>query len=144
MSGQNIERHRQFADAFNSRDIEALVALCDPDVEWHSHFAAADLGEQGVYHGHDGLREWHRSLSEVWGDQVRVEIEAYFDFGEQTLASYALQGRGQQSGAEVAMPAAGLVRWRDGLIVYFKGYRQIEDVFRDLGVSEETLEPIAP
>jgi ketosteroid isomerase-like protein len=143
MSGSNVELHRRLADAFNSRDIEALVALCDPEVEWHSHFAA-DLGEEGVYHGHDGLRMWHRSLSEVWGDEVRVEVEAYFDLGENTVVFYGLQGRGQQSGAEVAMPAAGLVRWRDGLAIYFKGYTHREDALADLGVSEESLEPIAP
>jgi hypothetical protein len=34
--------------------------------------------------------------------------------------------------------------WREGLMVYFKGYAHREDALRDLGVSEEALEPIAP
>jgi hypothetical protein len=35
-------------------------------------------------------------------------------------------------------------KWRDGLIVYFKGYTHREDALTDLGVSEDALEPIAP
>ena len=121
-----------------------MIACCDPHVEWHSHFAAADLGAGGVYYGHDGLRRWHRDLSDAWGDDVRAEPEAYFDLGEHTLASYVLRGRGRHSGADVAMPATGLARWRDGLIVYFKDYEKRGDALSELGISEEALEPIAP
>jgi hypothetical protein len=42
------------------------------------------------------------------------------------------------------MPAAQMARWRDGLIVYYKGYIHREDSLRELGVSEDELEPIAP
>jgi hypothetical protein len=42
------------------------------------------------------------------------------------------------------MPAAHVYGWRDGLLVYFKGYAHGEDALRDLGVSENELEPIAP
>jgi ketosteroid isomerase-like protein len=136
---RNVDLHRRAVDAFNSRDIEAFCACCDPQVEWHSHFAAADLGEGGVYHGHEGLRRWHEELTEAWGDDIRAEPDAYFDLGEHTLASYVLRGRGRSSGADVAMPATALARWQNGLIVYFKGYERREDALRDLGVSEEEL-----
>jgi hypothetical protein len=39
------------------------------------------------------------------------------------------------------MPYAHVMRWRDGLIVYFKAYVQREDALRDLGLSEDALEP---
>jgi hypothetical protein len=42
------------------------------------------------------------------------------------------------------MPVAQLVRWRDGLGVYFKSCAHREDALSDLGVSEDELEPIAP
>jgi ketosteroid isomerase-like protein len=68
-----------------------------------------------VYHGHDGV-----------------------------IAFAVLHGRGRQSGVEAAMPIAQLMRWRDGLGVYFKAYVQREDALRELGISEDALEPIAP
>jgi hypothetical protein len=61
-----------------------------------------------------------------------------------TVVFYVAHGRGRQSGADVAMPAAVAVRWCDGLCVYFKGYTHREDALRELGVSEDALEPIAP
>src|ERR1700730_2785481 len=101
MSERNIELLRRWVDVFNTRDIEALTRLCVSDVELHSAFAAVG---GAVYHGHDGMRRWHRDLEEAWGEEIRLESEAYFDLGEQTLHFYVYYGRGKHSGAEVAMP----------------------------------------
>jgi hypothetical protein len=42
------------------------------------------------------------------------------------------------------MTAAQVVRWHNGLAVYMKNYSRKEDALRDLSVSEDALEPIAP
>jgi ketosteroid isomerase-like protein len=141
VSEQNVELHRRAVGAFNKRDIEAFIAYCHPEIEFHSTFAA--IGG-AVYHGHDGMRKWHQDFGDVWGEEISAEPEAYFDLGEHTLAVNVLHGRGRHSGAEVALPAAQVCRWRAGLIVYHKGYAHTEDAFRDLGVSEDALEPIDP
>jgi hypothetical protein len=83
-------------------------------------------------------------LEDVFGAEIRVVPEAFFELGEYTITFHVLEGRGQRSGADVTTPAAHLCKWRDGLIVYFKGYVRRTDVFSDLGVSEDALEPIAP
>jgi ketosteroid isomerase-like protein len=140
VSEQNVEAHRRFVEAFNARDVERLIALCDQQVEFHSLFAA--VGDT-VYHGPE-IRRWHRDLEDAWGKEIRIEPESFFDLGEHTLAFNVLHGRGQQSGVEVAMPYAQVMRWRDGLIAYFKAYVDREDALQDLGVSEDALEPIAP
>ena len=124
-----------------TRDVEKFIALCDPQIELHS---TVTVPGGAVYHGHDGVRRWQRDLEDGWGDELRVEPEAYFDLGEHTITFHVLHGRGRQSGADVAMPAAHLHRLRDGLIVYFKGYAHQGDALRDLGVSEDALAPIAP
>jgi ketosteroid isomerase-like protein len=141
VSEQNVELHRRGMKAFNARDIEAFIALSDPQIEFHS---AMTVPGGAVYHGHDGLRKWLGDLEDAWGDELRVEPEVFFDVGEHTLAFQVLHGRGRQSGADVALPVAALARWRDGLIVSFKVYAQREDALSDLGVSEDALEPIAP
>jgi hypothetical protein len=33
MAERNIELHRRWFEAFNARDIQALIALCDPGTE---------------------------------------------------------------------------------------------------------------
>jgi ketosteroid isomerase-like protein len=141
VSEQNVELHRSAIAAYNARDVEAMVAVFDPSIEFHPGMAVGS----SVYHGHEGARRWHQDLGDVWGERIRIEPEAYFDLGEQTLLFYALHGRGRQSGAEVEMRnAAHVFRWRDSLIVYWKGYFDRRDALRDLGIAEDTLEPIAP
>jgi ketosteroid isomerase-like protein len=141
MSRRTVELLRRWFEAFNARDIEAAIAVCDPSGEFTSTFA---VGGAAVYHGHDGMRKYFGDLAEVWGDEIRLEPEAYFDLDEHTLAFSVSRGRGRHSGAEVAMPVASVARWRDGRMVYLKGYADREDALRDLGVSEDELEPIAP
>ncbi len=118
-----------------------MVALCDPSIEVHSVFAAVS---GAVYHGHDGVRRWLRDLEESWGGEYRVEPEAFFDLGERTLMFGVQHGRGGQSGVEVAMPATGAAAWRDGLCISHKAYVHREDALKELGVSTDSLEPIAP
>jgi len=141
VSERNVELHRRWIEAFNSRDIEAVIALCDPSVELDSAFAA--IGG-GIYKGHDGIRRYFRDYEDAWGTEIRVQPEAYFDLGEQTILFCAMRGRGQHSGADVEMALTQVARWRDDLLVYFKSYRQREDALSDLGVSAHELEPIEP
>jgi hypothetical protein len=140
VSEQNVELHRRAIAAYNARDVEAMIALSDPSIEFHSGMAVGSA----VYYGHDGVRRWHREFEDAWGEEIRAEPEAFFDLGEQTLVFYTLHGRGRHSGAEVAMPNAQVFRWREGLLVYWKGYVHREDALRDLGVAEDELERIAP
>jgi hypothetical protein len=84
-----------------------------------------------------------RDIEEAWS-QFRVESETYFDLGEDTLAFVVLNGRGRQSGAEVVMPYAQVMKWRVDRCFYFKAYAHREDALRELGVLEDTLERIAP
>jgi ketosteroid isomerase-like protein len=143
MSDTNIELHRQVVDAFNARDFAAYTALADPAVEYHSAFRTA-LAGPAVYHGHAGLRSWFDDIDGVWGDQIRIEPNAYFDLGEHTLALFVLWGRGKSSGAEVTMDLIQVIKWRNDRIVYVKVYSDMAEALRDVGISEEALRPIAP
>jgi ketosteroid isomerase-like protein len=141
VSEQNVDVHRRLIEAYNARDTETFIALCDPQIEVHSVFATPGGAD---YHGHDGVRKWLRDLEETWGDDFRVQPESFFDLGENTLMFSVLHGRGQQTGVDVPMSNAQVARLRDGLIVYLKVYIHREDALSDLGISANELEPIAP
>jgi ketosteroid isomerase-like protein len=140
MSEQNVEHHRRLAAAFTARDVERFIAYFDPSVEFRTEFAA--LG--GVYHGHDGMRKFLADFEDAWGREMRIEPEAYFDLGERTALFLVAYARGGHSGAQVAMATTHVITWRDGLVVSFRGYAQRKDALGELGVSEDTLVPIAP
>ena len=141
MSLENVEIARAFVRAFNAGDVGALVACCDPEAEFHSRFAAIGGAD---YRGHDEVRQWYRDIVGEWGDAIRAEAEVFFDLGEQVLVYTLVHGRGHESRVEVDLTAAMLLKLRDRRIVYFKGYAHREDALKDLGVSEESLRPIAP
>ena len=138
MSEENVELHRGVVEAFNKRDVERIVSLCDPQIELHSAVTAS------VYAGHEGVRRWHRDLQEAFGKEVWIEPEAYFDLGEHTITFHLLHGRGRHSGADVAEPFAHVHRWRKGLTVWFKAYAHQDDALTDLGVSTDVAERIDP
>jgi ketosteroid isomerase-like protein len=140
MSEHNVELTRVSFQALNG-DLEAFIALCDPEIELHSRWVA--VGGVTVYRGHDGLRRWAQEVGEVW-DDPRIAVEAYFDLGKQTLAFYTLHGRGRQSGVESSMRFAQVASWRDGRCVSWKAYVDRDEALRELGVSEDALEPIDP
>ena len=140
MSERNVESLRAFIDAFNTRDVEAFIAYCHPDIEFHSVFATV-FGD--IYHGHDGVRTFFRDLAEAW-DEYSVGSEVYFDLGECTLTFLLLHARGRHSGAGATTPVAGVARWAEGDMVSCKTYVDREAALRDLDVSADELEPMEP
>ena len=102
MSERNIELTRGYIAAFNARDIEAIITYCDPSIEYHSVWAVVG---GAVYHGTNGLRRWHRDLAEAWGDEIRLEPEAYFDLGEPLLVRVVeLRSMDEQTSAPSTKP----------------------------------------
>ena len=58
MSRDNVAIVRASWEAWRRGDMAALFEFYDPDVEWdmrHSYVPG-----MGVYHGHDGIREFFR------------------------------------------------------------------------------------
>lgn len=132
---------RAFTAAFNSGNVDALIACCDPSVEFHSTFAAVG---GAVYSGHDGMRKWYADLQEAW-DEIRSELEAVFDVGEGRLLVFTvLHARGLHSGAAAVLSVATVTTLRNGLFDYYKAYIHREDALAELGVTEDELEPMTP
>ncbi len=140
-SSSNVRRHSKAIAAFNRHEVETFLSHCDPRIELVS---AVTVPGGAVYRGLEGVRAWFRDLEDVFGVHIRIVPEGYVDLGDSTLSLHSFEGRGQLSGAGVAAPAAHVCRWRDGLVVYFKGYLRREEAFAELGISEDSVERIEP
>jgi ketosteroid isomerase-like protein len=55
MSRQNVDVVRRMLRAFNDGEVEAIVAECDPTVEWEEQSIP---GVDHLYRGHEGVRRW--------------------------------------------------------------------------------------
>ena len=85
MSQENVDLAYRVVDAFNRRDIDSFLALCDPDGEY---FPTRGTGGRRPYCGHDGIRSWWKSLL-AFSPDFRSEIEEVRDLGGSRLRDCA-------------------------------------------------------
>jgi hypothetical protein len=118
--------HR-FIDAFNRRDAESLVALSDPEIEFHPTLL---VGGRRVYHGHDGLRRWVSELGVATVQhQVRVrEVRALEADRLLVLSEVYLDGDLLSPAAMIATLSA------EGRIVEAQAYLTDERLLTHLGL----------
>jgi ketosteroid isomerase-like protein len=111
MSQENVEAFKRVFEAENRRDVEAVIAELDPDVEWHA--ALPLLGGDAVYRGHDRVREF---LPEIW--DVLADTAFGFpdirDLGDRVVALGHFRGRGEASGVLTGGPFAYVVDFKGG------------------------------
>jgi ketosteroid isomerase-like protein len=63
MSQQHVELVRRAMEAWNREDIDELIPLSDPEVEFVSIFAGM---EGRTYRGYDGLRQYFADMNDAW------------------------------------------------------------------------------
>ena len=127
----NVDVVYELVDAINRADLEAILAVYDPDVDYRPLRAPI----QGAYTGHAGIREWWVDTEENFA-AFRLEAEEIRDIGdERVLAAGKLHVRGKGSGVEASVPSASLIAFRDGLIVALKDYGDREKAREAAGLA---------
>lgn len=78
---------RAIYTAFARRDLDAVLALVDGDVEVVAVGTARRLGRTEPYRGHDGLREYFADAARAWDEltihpeDVRATVDSVVVFG---------------------------------------------------------------
>ena len=135
MSQENVEAIRRAVDAYNRRDLDALLEELDPEIEWHPLLQVLLGGEATVYRGHEGARELYRDLDEAFAESYSEQSEIR-DLGEQVVAIGRLGGRGRESGARTETTIVWLVEFRNGKAVRVREYLDPADALEAAGRSE--------
>jgi ketosteroid isomerase-like protein len=125
MSQENISVIRRSIDAFNSGDVEEMIALADPELEWRPAFGAATDGGT-AYRGHDGFREYWRGTQEIW-DHFHFEPEQFLAEGDGTVVIGRGSGRAKGSGIEIDQPFAMFLRVRHAKLVFGQTFTDLDD-----------------
>ena len=133
MSQGNVELQYRAADAFNRRDIDAFLALCDPDGEFTTRVSELEGG--GPYRGHDGVRSWLEDLLGISPD-FSVEIEEVLDLGAVTIARQRHRGHGMGSDAPMEQTAWIVTEWRDSKAIWWRVYQSEAEALEAAGLRE--------
>jgi ketosteroid isomerase-like protein len=134
MSQENVELIYRANDAFNRRDLDAFLALVDPDAEVTSPIAELEGGRP--YRGHDGIRSWWEDLLGVSPD-VNTEVDEVRDLGDVTVARVRLRGRGIESDAPLDQTTWQVAEWRyKKCVVRLRIFLSEADALEAAGLSE--------
>jgi ketosteroid isomerase-like protein len=132
VSQEKRELAYQVMDTLGQRDAAKLVALADPEVEWHSFFAIA---EGGVYRGHDGTRQYMTDLADVW-EMASAEVDDHLAVGDVIVLVGRIHYRGKGSGVESESAAGWMLKFRRGKVVRFRAFQDPEEALEAVGLRE--------
>ncbi len=131
---QNVDRMMEGLAAMERGDLDAIVAMADPEVEFINPEHAL---EPGTRHGHDGLRVGLGAMLEVFED-LRFKPERVVENGDHVVAFGNFWARGRGSGMEVGPTTfAVLATLRDGKMVRYEWFNDGEDALRAAGLPPD-------
>ena len=96
VSQENVDKARDFIDAYNRRDFDAAVACFDPEIEWV--LPARQSSDSG--RGPEEVKRFWKGLDETF-EELRLEPQEFVDAGDHVATRLRHYGRGKLSGLEI-------------------------------------------
>jgi ketosteroid isomerase-like protein len=118
--------------AICARDVDALVGMYHPDVEFMP--LTGTRVESGGYCGHDGVREYMSEALDLW-EVLEPVGEVFEEAGDHVIVTGRCRVRGRSSGAESNPVCAWVIGVRDGLIVSHRACLDYEEARRAAGLE---------
>jgi len=130
MSQENVKIAKDFYDAYNARNSDALDRLLHPEAEITTLSARGGLGGDW---SRGTTRQYFEQLEEAWTG-LRIEIEEYREVGERVVALGVARGAGTSSHVELTGNFAAVLLIRDAQIVLVDSYSNWEDALEAAAV----------
>lgn len=121
-----VDPVREFIRAFNERDLDAFVAVLDPEVELHSM--------KGLRKGREAARVW--ATREPGGVQQTIELEQLYEEGFEggggrAVALIRRRWHWEEGGEEAGVDEmAWAFELREGRILSWRPYEDREEALR--------------
>lgn len=92
-ASENIQLVRRVFETFTERDIEGMLALAAPDIEFWGP-TAAFAREGRPYAGHEGMRDYFADVARLWRT-LEVVPHDFRDLGDRVLVFGRVYARGE-------------------------------------------------
>jgi ketosteroid isomerase-like protein len=132
VSEANGEAFKRAIEAYNGRDVEALLHELDSEIEWRPVLPVVLGGNATVYRGHDGVRQLLRDLDEVLAER-RMDFSEIREAGDLVVATGSLRIRGKSSGALSESPFGCVAELKNGKAIRIQTYLDPSDALEHLG-----------
>jgi ketosteroid isomerase-like protein len=120
--------HRAF-EAFNARDLDGLLELLHADVRVHSLMTEAECED---YAGHEGVRQWHAAVYEIFPDWC-PQIREIHDLGGAAVVAFDVTATAAGSGVRIEHGYWHALSVRDDAVDFFGFYRSRAEALEALG-----------
>ncbi|TMK41417.1 MAG: nuclear transport factor 2 family protein [Actinobacteria bacterium] len=130
VSRENIELTRQVIEAYNRRDIEAIRALNDPDVELD--WSASRGFDAGVYRGIGAVLDFYDNFYDTF-EAVTVEPQRFIEAGDSVVVPNSGRVRGRE-GIEAIARSALVFTFRDNRVARVCLYQETENALEAVGL----------
>jgi ketosteroid isomerase-like protein len=117
--------------AFAARDIDAVLALASPDIEFTA-VTGEHAGRTEPYRGHEGMRQYFRDVGALW-EELRLSPREFRSSGDTILVTGRVSARSRSR--TVTGSTGWIWRVRDGKVFYVRVYPSAADAtaaFADL------------
>jgi ketosteroid isomerase-like protein len=131
MSQENVELVRRMIEAAQRGDWQAALSGYDPGVVLDQ----TRMPDGGIYHGHDGVREFYRRWFGSW-DEFHIEHKRLVDAGDQVVDVNEVSGRGKGSGVPVRMRTANVLTIQRGAVIRHVGYLDVREALEAAGLRQ--------
>jgi ketosteroid isomerase-like protein len=134
MSQENLEIAKRVIDAFNRRDLDAIFACVNPDIEWLPAMPVTSGGR--ALRGREGIESYVREVSDTW-EEYRVVAQDFRDLGDdEVLVLSRIEGRGAGSGGLVDAAMGQIFDLRGGKISRVRTYLDHGEALSAAGLAE--------
>ena len=121
--------HRMY-EALRRDDVDGFLAHVDPDVQFHSLI----LEIEGVFHGHEGVREWWsgvRTTFPDWNPSI-VDVQPH---GDRVVIHARGSGSGAASGVAIEEDFWQVAEFRNGRMTWYRAVRTEDEALEATGLS---------
>jgi ketosteroid isomerase-like protein len=134
VSRVNVDAVRRVLEAFNSGEIERVLAAVHPEFE---AVVPPELSaEPDTYRGYDGARRYFETFDEAM-EAVRFEPERIWEAGETLVVAMRMTARGKQTGIPVEQRFVQLWILRDGRALFVRAFPSLTQALAAAGLPPE-------
>jgi ketosteroid isomerase-like protein len=128
---------RLASEAYNRRDLDAVVIGFHPELEYHPGREWVESGlVEPCYRGPDGYRTYVAATSEVWGGENFIKPVEVIDLGERLLLLAHVPMRAQASGVSLTEAFAYIGTLKDGKVIHLQEYYDHAEALEAAGLTE--------
>ena len=129
----NVALVQRLYEAFEVRDLDGMVALTDPEIEFFPQVTASMVDRTEPYRGHDGMRRYFEDAGRVWR-HLEITPHEYRDLGDRVLVFGRVYARGE-GGYISDSPAAWLWRIEGDLISWGRVFTSRAEALEAAGLE---------